>query len=304
MDGDGKWYSPPAYPPNSGRQIVEYAGGRRPSPWGFWVALSAVALVAGLVAVGVALSGGSSPGLATPNFAGSPTSVSSPPDTRPPGPSQPEMLGALPGASGVIAPDQGTLAFSDQFSDPNSGWTTSELASGTTFAYVGGRYVVTAKGSLHHLAVSPYEVPIAKLSVRVKATQSPGAPPGAGFGVLCAEGGDLQTSLRYEFLALTTGDWVIERRDGNSQPAVLGRGETSATPGDTPMTVEGVCNTLSDGRTTRLLMFVDGHRVADTKDSIGLIDGQGWAGGIDVASQSKAASAVSVSDFEERDLSG
>jgi hypothetical protein len=256
------------------------------------VALSAVALVAASVAAGVALSRSSS---------GAPDTHSA----APPGSSQPEVLGAVPGASGIITPDQGTVAYSDQFGDPNSGWTTVELASGTTFAYQAGRYVVTARGSLHHFAVSPFEVPIAKLSVLAKATQSLTAPAGTGFGVLCAEGGDLQSGLRYEFLALNTGDWFIERRGaGNSQPAVVRQGKTSAKPGSNPVTVEGVCNTLSDSRTTRLLMFVNGHQVADLQDSIGPISGQGWAGGIDVASRSQAPSAVSVSDFEERDLSG
>jgi hypothetical protein len=141
--------------------------------------------------------------------------------------------------------------------------------------------------------------------VLIKATQSVGAPPGAGFGVLCAEGGDLQTSLRYEFLALNTGDWFIERGEGgSSRLALVRQGKTSAKPGSDPVTVEGVCNTLSDSRTTRLVLFVNGHQVADLQDSIGPIEGQGWAGGIDVASRSQAASAVSVSDFEERDLSG
>jgi hypothetical protein len=302
MDGDGKWYPPP------GRPGLPSAAASRPRPWGFWVALSAVALVAASLAAGVALSRSSSLNSDSPDFGGSSPTASSSPDTRvpaPPGPSQPEVLGAVPGAAGVIAPDQGTVAFSDQFGDPTSGWATSALASGTTFGYQAGRYVVTARGSLHHFAVSPYQVPIAKLSVAMQATQGAGAPSGAGFGVLCAEGGDLQTSLRYEFLALNTGDWVIERRHGSASPAmVVSQGKTAARPGSTPLTVEGVCNTLSDGRTTRLLLFLGGRQVADLKDSVGPIVGQGWAAGIDVASRSQAASAVSVSDFEERDLSG
>src|ERR1700752_172082 len=100
---------------------------------------------------------------------------------------------------GGLTPTSGAVVFSDDFHDPNSGWSTGTLASGTTIGYSNGHYVIVAKGSLQHYANAPYKSPLDELEMSVTATQSPGAPAGAGFGVLCYTGTGVQ-QVTYQFL--------------------------------------------------------------------------------------------------------
>ena len=85
-------------------------------------------------------------------------------------------------ATSPLTAVQGQVVFSDNFRDPGSGWTTLTLSSGTTFAYTPCGYVIAARESLHHMAYTPYDEPLAQLSMAVTGEQSAGAPVGAGFG--------------------------------------------------------------------------------------------------------------------------
>ncbi len=99
--------------------------------------------------------------------------------------------------------------------------------------------------------------------------------------------------------------WYLERGQGavsaTLSPSVLGQGAAPAEPGNTPMTVEGMCATLADGTTTRLALFVNGTKVADITDQVSSLPQTGWTSGLVVASQAGAPSIVTVSHFQVRD---
>jgi hypothetical protein len=61
-----------------------------------------------------------------------------------------------------------------------------------------------------------------------------------------------------------------------------------------------MCATLADGRTTRLILLVDGATLADFTDATNL-PGSGWLAGIDVVSNTKPSTTTATS-FEVRDL--
>ena len=192
--------------------------------------------------------------------------------------------------------------FVDHFANPGSGWETAPLPSGTTFAYGADDYIVVARGALHHFSYSPYTQPIQQLNTSMTATQSAGPPSGAGFGLVCRRGVGT-AEIQYEFLVLGR-TWVVERRNGdstNSAPAILLQGKSPVAPGAVPITVGAMCATEGDGRTTRLVLFLNGTKVADLPNVAPTFQDTGWRSGIDVASGA-APSTVTVSEFEERDL--
>jgi hypothetical protein len=61
-----------------------------------------------------------------------------------------------------------------------------------------------------------------------------------------------------------------------------------------------MCATLADGTRTRLVLFVEGEKIADMIDSATLPEG-GWMGGLLVASGDTPAVATATR-YEERDL--
>lgn len=211
-----------------------------------------------------------------------------------------------PSGSPQLNANSGRVVFTDDFHDPSSGWSTQPFASGTTLSYTGGQYVIAAKGALNHFAESPYSTAVDQVGMSVTATQSAGAPEGAGFGVTCDTGrGDQH--LRYQFLVEVGHHFYIDEKtgaDGGSViPTVVEQGDTSRDPGPEPMTVTGQCITGSDGHTTLLVLYVDGTELADITETANVPAGQ-WFTGIDVSSEDQASSAVTVTKFEERDLSG
>jgi hypothetical protein len=193
--------------------------------------------------------------------------------------------------------------FQDDFSDPNSGWTTAPLPSGTTFAYGPAGYMVVAKGDLHHFSFAPSIDPVQQLSASVSATESSAAGSAGGVGVVCRRGSG-SNQLQYEFLVFSDHRWYVERRDGavgTSVPTVLKQGTSSVAPGAAPVEIAGMCASEVDGRTTRLVLFVNAREVADVSDVATTFVDLGWRGGIDVASGTSPAT-INISRFEERDL--
>jgi hypothetical protein len=205
-----------------------------------------------------------------------------------------------------ITSTSGAVVFSDDFHDPASGWSTTTLPSGSSFSYRGGKYVVFAKGTLHHYADSPYAQPHQQLSASVIATQSAGASVGAGFGVTFRRGSGA-AEVRYEFVVLVGGEFFIEAGTGpdtaTNAPVVVKQGTSPSAPGATPMTVAGACMTSTDGRATRLVLFVNGANLADITETQTLA-GNGWVAGIDIASRDTSPSTVTITRFDERDLGG
>lgn len=210
---------------------------------------------------------------------------------------------AIDPVTGPVSPTQGRIVFQDDFNGLLRGWPTTPLPSGTTFGYEGGTYVIDAKGDLHHFVYVPYRVPTAELSAEVSATQDLDAPARAGFGVLCVLPAN---DLRFEFLLLARAGWRIEEATGvpgeagDLPPRVLAGGDACEQPGVQQVTVEGVCDTQAGGAMTRLVMFVDGTKVADLVSSSPGAS-TGWLAGIDAASRSGAPSVVTARYFAERD---
>jgi hypothetical protein len=206
-------------------------------------------------------------------------------------------------ASTEVSSTRGKTVFSDDFLDAASGWTTDALPSGTTFKYTPNGYVVVAKGTLDHFAGSPYKTPVQQVAISVTATQSGDAPAGVGYGVSCWRGIDT-SELRYDFTVMAGGDWTVDRRDGGilTKPLILKRGRSSATLGSTALAVEGLCATLADQHTIRLILFAGTQRVADITDRATTLADAGWQADLMVTSSAIQDSTVTVAHFEVRDL--
>jgi hypothetical protein len=205
--------------------------------------------------------------------------------------------------STAVTSTSGKTVFTDDFRDPTSGWTTNSLPSGTTFSYGAGGYIVVAKGTLDHFADAPYTTPVAQIAIAVTATQSTDAPVGAGYGVSCWRGANA-TELRYDFLLTAAGEWSVDRRDGGvlTSALVLKQGATGAKLGSTPVVVTGMCATLADGHTVRLVMFAGSEMVADMTDNANELPDAGWQADLVLTSSEIHDSTVTVTNFEVRDL--
>jgi hypothetical protein len=184
-------------------------------------------------------------------------------------------------ASAVLTPDRGAVVFTDDFSDSNSGWSKDTTADFKA-AFGGSGYVIVARNFIDHEVAAPYLVPKQQLSIAVRATESL-TPNGSGFGAACDRGLKQQT-ISYDFAVQVDGTWDMVRHDlrpGAANPhALLKQGTSSKAPGAASITVELMCATLSDGITTRLVMFVDNTQVADMTYPVTDLPRLGWVGGL------------------------
>ena len=264
---------PPPLPPS---------GPQARSRVGLFVVVGAVGalLAVVLVAVGVVLFGSGAPGLAP----------------------APKALGPAT-ASTALTTQRGAVVFSDDFHNASSGWSTETLPSGTTFAYAAGGYLIIAKGAVDHFADAPYETPVQQVAISVTATQSTDAPIGAGYGVSCWRGTGA-AELRYDFLVSTGGDWQVDRRDGGipTTPQILKHGNSAVRLGSAPLAVQGMCATLADLKTTRLVLFAGTQKLADILDTATPMPGAGWLPDLLVTSEALHSSTVTATHFEVRDL--
>ncbi len=198
--------------------------------------------------------------------------------TTPPASTSPDGITA----SSPLVLAKGKSVFSDDFTDPESGWDTGTDAD-STYAYTPDGYSMSSHVPAHFLSYAPYDMPAQQVSLSVTAVEAPGAHPGAGFGVTCRRGPDSTSQLRYEFVVSNSGDWFVERNQGDpsiaAEPTILREGPTQLTPGASALTVSGVCATLADGTTTRLALFINGTKVVDMLN-VATADGPGWLGGI------------------------
>lgn len=207
------------------------------------------------------------------------------------------------GSKASASPDRGVVVFSDDFRDPTSGWSTETLPSGTTYKYTDKGYVIVAFGQLDHLSGAPTARSRPQLTSSVTATQTTTAPEGAGFGVTCVRGTDA-TEIRYEFVATVKDRWTVSRLKGalsdtDSVSDILKEGTLARGPGSAPLTVEGTCATKDDGKTTRLVMWVDGTSIVDFTDAVDSLPDDGWYPELIVSSQD-VPSTVTASHFEVR----
>ncbi len=218
--------------------------------------------------------------------------------------SRPEPALGVVTAATKLSVSRGAIVFADDFQDPQSGWNAAVLPSGTSFGYSHGGYLIAGKGTLHHFAEAPFRTRVPQLGMSVTATQTTGAPAGAGFGVTCWRG-DGEDRVRYEFVVLSPGTWYLERDGGvdtlSSRGVVLQKGTVRVAPGASPVTIVGMCVTL-DEQTTRLALFVDGSKMVDRVEKAGG-PGGAWLSGLDVSSRDTGDSVVTITRFEDRDLS-
>jgi len=199
----------------------------------------------------------------------------------------------------------GIVLFTDDFHDPSSGWFAGTTGSGTTFRYSGGAYVIDEHGFRTHYTLSPYSVPQPQASATITATQTTDAPLGAGFGVMCQQGTGQQL-IRY-VLYISSGAVfhvaVFKGPDSpNNLPSIIKLGTSGAGPGSIPVTIVGDCLAAADGKSTRLVLFVNGVMAAGVTDP-STVPGSGWQMGIVATSEASRGSTVTYTHFEESDLS-
>jgi hypothetical protein len=217
----------------------------------------------------------------------------------------PSMAGGVTATSALTATG-GVKLFSDDFTDPASGWDVESMDLGS-YAYGPDGYVISTHTLVHLLALSPYYLSAQQIGLSIAAHESVGAPQTGGFGLLCNRGGDSVTQLRYEFVVNESGRWFIERNQGalSSTPTgsavILKEGTVLRPLGSKPLTMSGVCATLADGRTTRLALFLDGTQVADITD-VAALDGQGWISGLLSVGGAGVPATTTVSTFSETSL--
>ena len=222
------------------------------------------------------------------------------------GPGVPGLAPAAGGpvtASATVAARQGAVVFSDDFHDASSGWTTETLPSGTTFSYSTKGYVIVAKGTIDHFASAPYETPVKQVAISVTATQSSDAPIGAGYGVSCWRGTGA-AELRYDFVVTGGGAWQVDRRTGGipTKSVILKQGKSTIKLGSAPLAVQGMCATLADLHTTRLILFAGTQNLADVRDTVTAMPDAGWQTDLVVTSEDIHPSTVTTTRFEVRDL--
>lgn len=263
------------------------------------------AIVAGAVMFAMSGgTGGSRPSAARPSgglsAASGSTATESP--TLDPSPMPSPILAPIT-ATSSLAPGRGSLIFNDTFSDSHSGWPTSG-PSVTTFKYAAGGYVIGSPGvAMEHMVYAPHQVDSGQISMSLTAVPN-GAPTGAGFGVVCSQGTGA-AKVAYAFTLRNDKRFYIERFDGVSGSSaghsVVAFGRHKVVLGAKAVTVVGMCATLADGKTTRLVLYAAGSKLADTTDRATLA-GPGWVGGIDLAS-GKTPSTLTATAWDERDLS-
>ena len=209
-------------------------------------------------------------------------------------------------ATSPLTPGMGRLVFADDFHDPNSGWPVGPLASGTVYSYSSAGYLVVAKGSLEHFARAPYTLPLSQIDMSMTATQADGAPAGTGFGLTC-DTGKGTSHVRYMFFVNWPGAWQVLRAEGpdsvTNLSSILKEGSANAAPGQTPITVVGICATLADSHTVRLALFINGVLAVDLSDQLGEAPA-GWYGGLAFASDASRPTTDTVTAFALRDISG
>jgi hypothetical protein len=207
-------------------------------------------------------------------------------------------------ASSVLTADRGSVIFTDDFSDSAAGWATKPT-SDFRASFTGSGYVVVATNFVDHEIAAPYLLPKDQLSVAVRATVASNSPDGSGFGAACSRGLK-EATISYDFVVQVGGTWDMFRHDsrpGAANPgASLKMGTSPKAPGALSITVELICATLSDGVTTRLVMFVDNTQVADITDPVSDLPRLGWVGGLVVRGVDAGPATVTATHFQERDL--
>jgi serine/threonine-protein kinase len=167
-------------------------------------------------------------------------------------------------------PAPGRLVFSDNFTNPGSGWAPdSNQDDNGTASYVDAGYQVTAlkpDAPLNTFSVSsPFTTTLPSVASTVTATFL-NSTPADGAGVRCDQGS--RNGLRYTFQANGDGTWVIFKLGASGQP-VIAQGKSSAIhTGKSSNILTGQCTEVANGA-THLMMTVNGIVVGSATDSHG-----------------------------------
>jgi hypothetical protein len=204
-------------------------------------------------------------------------------------------------ASSGIDPNGGSTIFTDDFR--TTGWPTGDLQFGSTARYTAGLYTITVFGNYHHVVYAPGRNHAQQLAVTVVASQDSGRAQ-AGYGVVCTSGNG-PSSLTFEFLFHADGSWDIERfggpADSMSNWSTLASGPPVLSTPASENRIEGVCATT--GSQTALDLYVNDRLIAEASAPDGATPSSPWIGGIDVQSDPTNSHSVTLTYFEERDLS-
>ena len=171
-------------------------------------------------------------------------------------------------ASTVTSPP-GQLVFSDDFSNPQSGWVPDNNQDDNGSAsYVNGGYQVTAlkpDNAFNTFSVSsPFTTTLTSMASQADAAMLNGTPAD-GAGVRCDQGS--RNGLRYTFQVNGDQTWVIFKLGVSGQP-VVAQGRSSAIhAASAPNTITGQCTEVSNGA-THLVMTVNGVVVGSATDSV------------------------------------
>lgn len=214
--------------------------------------------------------------------------------------------GGLVTAFTPLAATTGTVVFTDDFRDSQSGWDTGSVGTDVTYSFANGAYQAVAKGAFLYYDPAPYDEPRQQLSIGATATLDAHTPVDAGFGVECVRGSG-SAQLRYHFAAYADSKWDVSRSTGvitdANFPTTLTQGSRASKsfPGLVAVTLVGICAMLPNGL-TRLAFFIDGAKVADMTDAAAATS-DGWQADLLAAGSDSGPVTVTVTHFEMRDLS-
>jgi hypothetical protein len=208
-------------------------------------------------------------------------------------------------ASSSLSAISGVEVFTDDFTDPDSGWWTGSDPKGAVMAYSSDGYTITSAVRAHWLSYAPTDDAEQQLNLNMTAHESAGAAAQAGFGLGCRRGPDSTTNVRYEFIVNESNEWFIERNSGpvslTSEPTTLDHGDLPSSLGTQDLSITAICATLADGQTTRLALFVGGQKVADITN-VAVLDSDGWLGALISSSSGDSSSTTTVYAYTESDL--
>ncbi|HWC38055.1 MAG TPA: hypothetical protein VG476_05980, partial [Acidimicrobiales bacterium] len=159
----------------------------------------------------------------------------------------------------TVAGPPGKLVYSDDFSNPRSGWVPDNNQDDNGSAsYVNGGYQVTAlkpQNSLNTFSVSsPFTTPLASMASSVDDAVL-GGIPADGAGVRCDQGS--RNGLRYTFQVNGDQTWVIFQLGGSGQQAIAHGKSSAIRTGLAANTITGQCTEAGNGA-THLIMTING----------------------------------------------
>lgn len=202
----------------------------------------------------------------------------------------------------------GRVVWSDDFTNPDSGWFVGTDSAGSTFVYQDGAYVISGSGDTAHAATAPYPTGLAAMAVSAAFTLASAGDLDAGAGLRCDHAGD-ESATHYVAFLFPDGGLQVFRYPGTAegsfdQPTsiligyVPGVGQVGQS---NRMTL--ACITVSVGNgteTTRILVQVNAGAVHTVTDSYPTGGNSGWNGGV----ESEGSSSVEYDDFRIRNLEG